>query len=140
MVFLMETKCSKKRVMEVCSKLKFDSCLVVESSRSSGGLVLMWKSHVKVVIYNYLRWHINAHVTTDPEAPTWLLTGFYGHPETSKRNWSWEFLKAIKLVASTPWLCCGDFNEITCQGEEEGGCPRPYTQMEIFRVPLNVAH
>ncbi|XP_042988665.1 uncharacterized protein LOC122316197 [Carya illinoinensis] len=55
---------------------------------------------------------------------------------TSKRNKSWEFLKAIKAEVSIPWLCYGDFNEITCQGEKIGGCPRPYRQMEIFRDVL----
>ncbi|KAG6729377.1 hypothetical protein I3842_01G025800 [Carya illinoinensis] len=31
------------------------------------------------------------------------------------------------------WLCCGDFNELLCQNEKQGGSPRPYKQMETFR-------
>ncbi|KAG6730912.1 hypothetical protein I3842_01G104000 [Carya illinoinensis] len=50
---------------------------------------------------------------------------------------SCDFLKSLKPVNSCPWLCCGDFNEITCQDEKMGGPPRPYKQMEIFRNALD---
>ncbi|XP_042950158.1 uncharacterized protein LOC122282274 [Carya illinoinensis] len=136
MIFLMETKCGKERVEAVRRSLKFEACLVVESRGSAGGLALMWKTNTMVSIYNYSRWHINAHVSSFVGDQTWLFTGFYGHLETSKRGGSWEFLKELKPLDSTPWLYSGDFNEITCQAEKVGGSPRPYRQMEVFRESL----
>ncbi|XP_042974832.1 uncharacterized protein LOC122306468 [Carya illinoinensis] len=135
MIFLMETKCMKVRIEEVCNMLGYDGCLVVDSRGSSGGLTFLWKTRDKVSIYNYSRWHISAMVGMGMEQP-WLFTGFYGNPETSKRHLSWDFLKSIKPDDSTPWMCCGDFNEIVCQDEKMGGGPRPYNQMEIFRNTL----
>ncbi|KAG6667193.1 hypothetical protein CIPAW_01G083900 [Carya illinoinensis] len=122
----------------MCNKLNFDGCLVVDSrgSRgSSGDLALLWKTRDNVTIHNYLRWHISAYVVTGTEQP-WLFTGFYGNPKTSKRHLSWEFLKSLKPVNKTPWLCCGDFNEIFYQAEKMEGAPRPYKQMESFRNTL----
>lgn len=58
MVFLMQTKCSKKIIEEVSKILKFDSCLAVESRGSSGGLTLMWNYKTDMTIFNYPRWHI----------------------------------------------------------------------------------
>ncbi|KAG6652330.1 hypothetical protein CIPAW_06G177100 [Carya illinoinensis] len=95
----------------------------------------MWKNQAKVAIYNSSRWHISAHISNNPDAPSWFFTRFYGHPETTKSS-SWEFLKSRKLVDLTPWLCCGDFNEITSQDVKMGGPPRPYKQMERFRDAL----
>ncbi|XP_042988754.1 uncharacterized protein LOC122316289 [Carya illinoinensis] len=136
MIFLMETKCGKGRLEEVRRILGFESCLTVESRGSAGGLAILWKNNTKVSIYNYSRWHISAHVLNLVGDQTWLFTGFYGHPETSRRRSSWEFLKELKPLDPTPWLCSGDFNELTCQAEKVGGPPRPYRQMEMFREAL----
>ncbi|XP_042988623.1 uncharacterized protein LOC122316153 [Carya illinoinensis] len=132
----METKCSKTRIEEVSKILNFDSCSVVDSIGSSGGLALMWNNKVEVDIFNYSRWHISAHVKPGPDKPMWLFTGFYGHPETAKRNRSWELLKNLNPGTSMAWLCCGDFNEILDQSEKAGGCLRPYRQLESFREAI----
>ena len=36
-----------------------------------------------------------------------------------------------------PWLCVGDFNEITCDVEKLGRALRPIRQMETFRQVLS---
>ncbi|KAF5465302.1 hypothetical protein F2P56_015322 [Juglans regia] len=133
MLFFMETKCSKNRIEELSKILHFDSCMAVDSRGSSGGLALMWKRTLDISIYNYSRWHISAYVKEGCDRNPWLLTGFYGHPETAKRDMSWDLLKLIKLENQVAWLCCGDFNEITCLNEKSGGGTRPYRQMEKFR-------
>ncbi|XP_042939341.1 uncharacterized protein LOC122274362 [Carya illinoinensis] len=137
MIFLMEIKCTKTRIEEVKGSLSFDACISVESRGSSGGLALMWKKNIEVSIYNYSRWHISASISSQTGSLPWFFTGFYGHPETSKRKCSWELLKDLKPLPNTPWLVCGDFNEITCQDEKMGGPPRPYNQMEKFREALD---
>lgn len=37
-----------------------------------------------------------------------------------ERASSWNLLKVIKEATSIPWMCMGDFNEITCQSEKVG--------------------
>lgn len=51
----------------------------------------------------------------------WRFTGFYGKPDTQNRHEAWFQLKNLKAKGSAPWICEGDFNEITKQSEKRGG-------------------
>jgi hypothetical protein len=49
------------------------------------------------------------------------FTGFYGHPDPSRRHESWDLLTHLKGFTPDPWLCVGDFNEVVEQSEKVGG-------------------
>ena len=49
------------------------------------------------------------------------ITGFYGNPETHRRQDSWDELVALNRKFQLPWLCYGDFNEILSREEKMGG-------------------
>jgi hypothetical protein len=66
-------------------------------------------------IQNFSRRHINAIVKHSDVDRPWKLTGFYGHSDWTKRHKSWSLLSHLWVFLSTPWLCVGDFNEITDQ-------------------------
>ncbi|XP_042983266.1 uncharacterized protein LOC122312668 [Carya illinoinensis] len=136
LVFLVETKANKSRMETVRQVLKFDGCFVVESLGLCGGLAILWKEEWQVRVINYTRWHISAMVMDKTDCIPWQFTGFYGHPETGKRNGSWELLKMLKPESRIPWVCAGDFNEILHQNEKVGGQGRPYKQIEKFRQAL----
>lgn len=110
---------------KVRRSLKFDSCLIVESVGCSGGLPLMWKSDWIVNICNYTRWHISATIQKIENGPIWMFTGFYGHPNTSKREDSWKLLKHLRPPPPMAWIYTRDFNEITCKSEKFGVGYRP---------------
>ena len=63
----------------------------------------------------------------------WRFTGFYGEPETARRSEAWSKLRQLNFDSVMPWLCMGDFNEITRQEEKLGGAWRPHNQMQSFR-------
>ena len=67
----------------------------------------------------------------------WRATGFYGHPNASKRPTSWQLLEALKNQCTMPWIVFGDFNEITHQHEKLGWKERELNQMEGFRESLS---
>ncbi|XP_042952211.1 uncharacterized protein LOC122289292 [Carya illinoinensis] len=94
-----------------------------------GGLALLWKEEGEVEIVNYSQHHISAYVGKEDR---WLLTGFYGHSEVNKRRDTWNLLSLIKPSDQVPWCTIGDFNEVCCQDEKEGGRPRPESQMREF--------
>ncbi|OMO54692.1 reverse transcriptase [Corchorus capsularis] len=48
------------------------------------------------------------------------FTGFYGKPETSYRNESWQLLSTLRGQSSLPWMCAGDFNELLSNDEKIG--------------------
>jgi hypothetical protein len=109
----METKMIQKQATTIRIKLCFDQCFVVDCHGKSGGLMLLWKDSSPVEIQNFSRRHINAVVRCKLDAPLWMLTGFYRHPEAAKRGEPWALLRHLSKLNSAPWLCLGDFNEIT---------------------------
>ena len=42
-------------------------------------------------------------------------------------------MRNLKTQSQAPWLCAGDFNEVTKQSEKLGGRTRPHNQMQAFR-------
>ena len=61
------------------------------------------------------------------------LTGFCGKLETTKRFEAWNKLRNLNTHPEMPWLCVGDFNEITRLDEKVGGAIRTHNQMQLFR-------
>ena len=68
----------------------------------------------------------------------WRLTVFYGAPKVANREDSWTVLHHLGSQLNLPWVCFGDFNEITRIQEKFGGCIRPESQMQGFRDCLDV--
>ena len=66
----------------------------------------------------------------------WNFTGFYGHPDASKRVEAWALLKHLAHMDSALWVCIGDFNEILTLEEKWGGRGHPNSQMEAFQQTL----
>ena len=58
----------------------------------------------------YLVWWERGGWKKDNE---WMFTGFYGEPNTQKRHEAWAKLRTSKNRSVSPWLCVGDYNEIT---------------------------
>ena len=67
----------------------------------------------------------------------WKATGFYGHPNASKRQTSWQLLKALKNQCTMSWVVFGDFNKITHQKEKLRWKERELKQMKGFRESLS---
>lgn len=99
-------------------------------------MALLWSEVSEVTIQNYSLRPINAIVSLRELSSSWKLTGFYGHPDHSRREESWNLLAYLQHFSPQPWLCVGDFNEIVDQAEKVGGPPRSERQMEQFRDTL----
>ena len=117
----------------------YNQGLVVSSDGQSGGLALLWKPGTQVHVKNFSSWSIDAHVLCST-GHCWRFTGFYGHPDTSKRDETWALLQSLGRSNHLPWLCVGDFNEITSQAEKVGGCLRPARQMDRFRSTIHLCN
>ena len=83
-------------------------------------------------VWGLSHWYINALIDYDNSDGVWRFTRFYGHPETNKREETWTLLKSLKHNNQIPWLCIGDFNEITSSFEKAGGNIRQARQMDRF--------
>ena len=136
LVFLMETKIPRKqqhKMKEIQNSIGFTQGLIVPSEGRSGGLALLWKPETFVNIRGYSKWFIDAEVVCGNVQGSWRFTGFYGQPDTSKREETWQILEAFGHSNVLPWLCIGDYNEILSNSEKLGGQLRPARQMDRFR-------
>ena len=80
--------------------------------------------------------HIYAIINKGKE-DEWRFKGFYGEPDANNHFISWSTLRRLKAKYSMPWLCAGDFNEITRAHEKLGGRLRLEHQMQDFKDAFN---
>jgi len=138
LVFLMETKSNEEWVKIVRNQCSFKDIFVIPSDGlKGGGVALFWKFDIKVDVLNALLSFIDALIEGGDRIGCWHLSSFYGHPKTSQRVESWRLLNSLKDSSQLPWLMIGDFSEIRCQAEKEGGASKPVQQMAWFNASIN---
>ncbi|KAJ0095316.1 hypothetical protein Patl1_15848 [Pistacia atlantica] len=111
-VFLMETKCNRNKLELIRNKIGFSCSFVIESRGASRGIAMLWKDDKEVDLVSYTQHHISIIVNQPTTNQKFILTGFYGHLNASKRSGSWNLLRELKAQSNMAWLCIGDFNEI----------------------------
>ena len=67
----------------------------MSSDGQSGSLAMLWKLESKVEVKGLSRWCIDMYIDYDKAKERWRLTGFYGHPITSKREETWLILESF---------------------------------------------
>lgn len=65
LIFLMETKRFVSEMNEIKEKLDQSQGLIVSSNGRSGGLALLWRRGVDVVVQTYLDDHIDAIIGSE---------------------------------------------------------------------------
>jgi len=140
LVFLMETKLRRSKMEEIKSRLCFEGLFVVDCHGRSGGLALMWNREAHMSIQNFSRGHISVVVHSGSAGKEWKFTGFYGNSNVAKRPDSWALLRHLSRLTPEPWLCIGDFNEITTATEKSSSTIRPPNQMQAFKQALEDSH
>ncbi|KAF4350615.1 hypothetical protein G4B88_000705 [Cannabis sativa] len=119
-----------------CALAENTSVRDVDRVGLSGGLLLMWKDDIKVQVLSSSPGHILATVAGSGFSP-WFFTGFYGNPDASQRHFSWRLLRDLRKEVQGPWLCIGDFNEISSLSEKVGGRDRLPGVMDGFKEVLD---
>ncbi|KAK1362227.1 hypothetical protein POM88_046701 [Heracleum sosnowskyi] len=66
-----------------------------------GGLEKMWKRSVGCKVVDHSNNHIDVHVM-ERSVVTWRLTCFYGFPERSRRQESWNFIRSLVKQDNIP--------------------------------------
>ncbi|KAL0004760.1 hypothetical protein SO802_012321 [Lithocarpus litseifolius] len=135
-VFLAETWADEARLKQVQRKIQFENIFSTPRPNRGGGLVMFWRSSIDVSVVGSSMNYIDAIINRNKEGE-WRFTGFYGEPETHKRSESWEQLRRLERKFQLPWLCAGDFNELTRADEKLGGNRRSHAQMQLFRDAID---
>lgn len=101
-----------RRMEGIRIKLKYDNCFVVAAEGRSGGLALLWNRGLPIEVVWYSNHYIYAMVKGCGSAPSWRVTGYYCHPERSRRRESWNLLRYLASRNNLPWVIFGDFNDL----------------------------
>jgi hypothetical protein len=107
----------------MCHKLGFSIVFGVSSQGFNGGLVLMWKEDMSLVIKTYSKFHVDVWIT-EAHGKFWRFTGFYGEPRRAQRKESWRLLHFLHNENDLSWLCSSDFNETLHSHEQIRGNER----------------
>lgn len=94
--------------------------------------MLLIKLRQQIILVVFLRW--------ENQPRSWNFCGFYREPKTSNRHYIWDLLQKLRTVHSGPWLVIRDFNEILSQVEKEGGGMKNGSQIEAFRITLEICN
>jgi exonuclease III len=136
-LFLSETKMDEKRMSVIKRKLGVEHMEVVDCEGKGGGIAVLWREGVNLVLRSKSKYHIDMQVETTGE-DKWRFTGIYGEAQTELKYKTWELLRSLhsEVTGSIPWLCVGDFNEILFHHEKEGGVPRSQVCLDRFKGVL----
>ncbi|KAK4386390.1 hypothetical protein Sango_2509600 [Sesamum angolense] len=136
LVFRSETNYKSRRCDRVKNLVNYNR-VGVDSVGKGGGLLLLWCKDLDVWLQSFLSHHIDMTVKSEDYPERWRFTGFYGYPEVGNRKEGWTQLRKLTQQSVRPWICAGDFNEISYQQEKQGGLPWAHRQMRDFRECLD---
>ncbi|CAN6573468.1 unnamed protein product [Malus baccata var. baccata] len=105
----------------------------VEPHGLSGGLCVLWKDGSQVTLLKSEEFVIEMKIWDDILNKQWRLFAIYASTDEKKRKDQWKRLG--KRIEQEPECCLliGDFNDILCNEEKEGGNYRPASSMRDFR-------
>ena len=114
--------------------MRMDRKLVCRSDGRKGGLLLLWKKEIDVVMLELDPMFIDVSITEGTN--TWRLTGMYGEFRWEEKYKTWDRMYQLHLNQNLPWLLIGDLIEIKFLHEKEGGNPRPQCYMQDFQTAI----
>lgn len=109
----MQTKAKKGEVEEIKRTLNFDYMYKVDLEDLSKGLCLFWSNKVKIEILEACKNYIHTFCKSKEDNSNYESMFVYGNIKFNERRNLWGKLMSRHLDYDSPWMCFGDFNEIT---------------------------
>lgn len=119
-MFIAETWADEVGPDIVQRNIDFEHKWVVMKEGRGGGIALFWKASVNLEVVDSSNYYIDTCIDKDTDNE-WHFIGFHREPTTSRRSEVWDNLITLNHNLEVPWLCEGDFNELTRQEEKLGG-------------------
>ncbi|KAK9748879.1 hypothetical protein RND81_02G087500 [Saponaria officinalis] len=132
----METMINARALEKIRNSCSYTSGLCLSSRGRSGGLGLWWKD-INVHLQSYDKNHIAIIVLRDDGETMWKAVGVYGWPNLANKHKTWSMMRTLCTYNHDPIIFFGDFNEILCESEKEGGAIKNERQMDAFLSALD---
>ena len=120
-VILVEPRISGAQAEYAIKKIGYPYSHRVDALGFSGGIWLLWSSHVNVTIAQSHHQFIHAEIKWVKHGKSTFLTAVYGSPSPSTRERLWYDLSGLMSNTSGNWLLAGDFNAVLTSQERRGG-------------------
>jgi len=134
MVFLIETMASDETAKLILPQLGFDHYDFTVPVNHSGGIWVLWNK--RNILANVLLKEdraIHMLVFDILIQKFSIISGIYAPAQTCHKDGFWTHLRNLNSVIDTPWCLIGDFNELECPADKQGG-PMA-TQARFNRLP-----
>ncbi|CAN1793535.1 hypothetical protein LINPERHAP1_LOCUS20031 [Linum perenne] len=116
--------------------INFEGCFAVDALGHSGGIFILWKNKDQVKVIRYKNNNIHVEVE-ERQGEKFVLTGYYGYLERTRRRESWALLKTIANSIVGWWCCIGDYNDFLSADEKRGRRDHPPALIQGFRKATN---
>ncbi|KAL4352786.1 hypothetical protein GQ457_06G015250 [Hibiscus cannabinus] len=138
LIFLSETRLKQSSSSRIQHTLNMNGCFVVDSGNGCTGLMLLWNKNITVSLLSYPSIHIDVNVTV--VSGSFHFSGFHGHCVDKNKHLTWSTIDRLSSSSTLPWIVGGDFNEILCHSEKEGGRRKLPGFLDTFRDCVDRNH
>lgn len=136
-IFLMETKNREQVISRVQRRIHFSQSYIINPEGKAGGLTLLWQSNISISVELATPDFIDTICTDTGQGIPMRLTYVHAPATPQLRQPLWTALRRIAAANSLPWVCAGDFNEITYPWEKVGQRSPDFSHMHSFREVLH---
>ncbi|XP_074266081.1 uncharacterized protein LOC141588541 [Silene latifolia] len=137
-VILSETRVRSPNSLAIVRRLPFDSFEILDPVGFTGGIIILWNAgKATVSLLNKTDQLINVVVQVPNISFLFLLSAVYASPKFRLRKILWSDLINVAASHDLPWVCLGDFNEVTCSTDKIGGRGIKLNRVNLFKSSLD---
>ncbi|KAM2763440.1 hypothetical protein PS2_015047 [Malus domestica] len=133
MVILLETKNKSRSFAHLKMRLGMEHWFAVEPHGIGGGLCVFWRDATSVVLMKSEDFLVELKLWDEKMNCNWRLFAIYASTDDKKRREQWQEVSKRIGQDRDRCLLLGDFNDILCNEENEGGNYRPAASLRDFR-------
>ncbi|CAA0830826.1 Unknown protein, partial [Striga hermonthica] len=124
----------KKIIITMCKNLRLhDNWFYVKPEGRKGGLFLTWSDNISLIEVNSLGFCLEVCFSFKGFSDIFWGVFVYASTDNVVRARQWEVLVRHSLTWGSFWFLCGDFNDILCQADKNGGVRREEASFSNFR-------
>jgi len=134
LVFLTETMASDETAKHILPQLGFDHYDYTLPVNHSGGIWVLWNKRnilANVLLKEDRATHMLVFDVISQKFS--IISGVYAPAQPSHKDAFWTHLRNLNCVIDKPWCLIGDFNELECHTDKQGGPPAAPSQ--FIRLP-----
>ncbi|KAM1367659.1 hypothetical protein ACFX13_001153 [Malus domestica] len=133
MVILLETKNKSRSFVHLKGSLGMEHWFAIEPQGIGGGLCVFWRDESLVVLTKSEEFFMELKLWDEKMNCNWRLFAIYASTDEKKRKEQWQVLSMRIGQDRDRCLLLGDFNDILCNEEKDGGNYRSAASLRDFR-------